>query len=100
MQSDTNFKDFWPSNVILPTFHTSVKRKKNNFNSCNYNFFLYSVSLVLFLLFSLCHNVSDIYPMIYEQIPHDVGKTRWQRDRIGQLVDRNTVYLSVKSKLI
>ena len=35
------------------TFHTSVKRKINfKLNSYNYNFFLYSVSLVLFNIFS------------------------------------------------
>ena len=38
--------------VILTTFHTSVKRRKITFNSYNYNFFIrsYSVFLIMFSL--------------------------------------------------
>ena len=36
--------------LIFPTFHTSLKRRKIAFNSCNYNFFIlsYSVFIIMF----------------------------------------------------
>ena len=51
--------------VIFPTFHTSVKRRKITFNSYNYNFFLDSFLLSIFNHFFLkimfeVNNVSRI----------------------------------------
>ena len=38
--------------VSLPTFHTSVKRKKLTFNPYNYNFFLFFLFFLGIIFFS------------------------------------------------
>ena len=82
--------------VILTTFHTSVKRRKITFNSYNYNFRLFILSPKYFLLYSLkitlpVNNVSRIFTMTCERRRHNVQKSRWRRDGIGQLTTRRLI---------